>query len=183
MRVTLVDEDVPNAFALPGGRVIVFAGLLETCPDADALAGVLAHEIAHVEERHGLKHLFRTLGVLYFATGFVGGGIEELATVETIAELSSGLLILRHSREHEREADRLAIEKLAAAGRSATGLIEFLHTFESSLEEYTTWISTHPSSGERIERLTRLAGDVRAEPRPWLDEAQWNELCERLVGR
>ena len=182
VRVVLVDEPEPNAFAAPGGRIVVFAGLLDECGSADALAGVLAHEIAHVEQRHSLRQMIRTLGVLFFASSVVGGGVEELATAETVIEMSSLLVVLKHSRDHEREADRIAVGKLRRAGRSAAGLVEFfagLHA-ESELERGLAWISTHPTTAERITDLERLAGPPDPTARPWLDDDAWQELRARV---
>jgi Zn-dependent protease with chaperone function len=180
--VTLVDEQQPNAFALPGGRIVVFAGLLRLCPSADALAGVLAHEIAHVEQRHGLKHLLRTLGVLYFAGCVVGGGVEEFASAETIGELASGLLVLKHSRDHEREADAIALQKLRRAGRAAAGLHEFFVQCEQRAPDGMTglgWLSTHPLTSERIDACAAAGADVGA--RPWLEPDAWASLRARLA--
>ncbi len=184
LRVTLIDEDQPNAFALPGGRIVVFAGLLRICPSPDALAGVLAHEIVHVEQRHGLKHMLRSLGLLYFAGCVVGGGVEEFATAETIGELSSGLLILKHSRDHELEADSIAVDKLQSAGRSPGGLAEFFQAMQGDETAQLTqhipgWLSTHPLTADRIARVpaAAAAGD---QSRPWLDDDAWELLRARI---
>ena len=183
VRVTVVDEDHPNAFAAPGGRIVIFSGLLRLCPSPDALAGVLAHEIAHVEERHGLKHLLRSLGVVFFAGCFIGGGVEEFATAETIAELSSGLLILKHSRDHEHEADRIAVDKLKRAGREATGLEQFFTALGKEMPSMTGmgWVSTHPLTSDRIAEVSRLSGAEDPKARPWLDPEEWRALCLRIM--
>lgn len=183
VRVSLVDEDIPNAFALPGGRVVVFRGLVGACDSPDALAGVLAHELAHVEERHGLRHLMRTLGILAFAGGVVGGSFEGFEAAETAVELSSGLLALRHSRRHEREADRIAVAKLVAAGRSPRGLAQFFEAMQArpgmELADRLAWLSTHPVSSERVAALEAwTAGAPTGEP--WLSEEAWAELRTRL---
>ncbi len=186
VRVTFVRDETPNAFAAPGGRIVVFAGLIGVCPSADALAAVLAHEIVHVEQRHGLKHLLRTLGVIYFAGCAVGGGVEEFATAEAIAEMSSLLAVLKHSRDHEREADRLALHKLERAGRSTAGLHEFFRALQVELPKVAgsipAWISTHPPTAERIE-LGRSHADAGPPARPWLEPDAWEELRARVGGR
>ncbi len=185
VRVTVVREDSPNAFAAPGGRIVVFTGLLRLCSSPDVLAGVLAHEIAHVEQRHGLKHLLRSLGVVFFAGCFFGGGVEEFATAETLSELSSGLLILKHSRDHESAADRIAVEKLERAGRGTRGLLDFFAALEQEAPSMPGigWISTHPLSTDRIARVARWAGPVDLEPRPWLESDAWRALRARVLRR
>lgn len=183
LRVSLVDVDELNAFALPGGRIFVFRGLLAAAPSADALAGVLAHEIGHVEERHGLKHTMRSIGLLQFAAGAVGGGIDGLEMAETIVELSSGLLILEHSRDHEREADRIAVSKLRRAGRNARGLVEFFEVVRDEggdLPASMGWISTHPISSERIEGIEGLAAGQSGQ-RPWMPPGEWATFQARYT--
>ncbi|MEM7200043.1 MAG: M48 family metallopeptidase [Planctomycetota bacterium] len=187
VRVSLVDDGTPNAFAAPGGRIVVFSGLLDQCPSADALAGVLAHEIAHVERRHGLKHLLRAFGLIYFATSMVGGGVEGFAGAESVAELSSGLLILKYSRDHEREADRIAVAKLRAAGRDARGLVEFFD-FIAGMEEkvmidHVPWLSTHPLGKERRAALRALMPPPGRPHPPWLEPTDWASLRARIARR
>jgi predicted Zn-dependent protease len=184
----VVDNEESNAFAAPGGRIVVFSGLLRHCPSADARAGVLAHEIVHVEQRHGLKHLLRSLGVFYFAGCFIGGGVEEFATAETIGELSSVFVLFKHSRDHEREADRIGVEKLQAAGRRATGLSEFFRAIASdrpgdSVPRRLAWISTHPMHSERIAEVERLARAHESAARPWVDPDEWRTIVARVAGR
>jgi len=183
LRVGLVDLDEPNAVALPGGRILVCRGLLRLAPSPDALAGVLAHEIAHVEERHGLQHILRSIGLIQFAANAVGGGIDGLETAETIVEFSSGLLILKHSRDHEREADRVALSKLHRTGRSARGLMEFLELCRAEngdLPESMGWIRTHPLGTERIESLERAVA-AETDPRPWMSAGEWATFQARYA--
>ncbi|QDV07946.1 TPR repeat-containing protein YfgC precursor [Planctomycetes bacterium Poly30] len=187
-RVTLIDDDLINAMALPGGRIMVFKGLITAAPSADALAGVLAHEMAHVEERHGLKHILRSLGTVHFAFAAVGGGIDGFEAAETIVELSSGLLILKHSRHHEREADRVAVRRLVEAGRRPSGLVEFFEVLEEEMgggESNLQWMSTHPLTKERIADVEALIEEAmqsrdpdadaqdRDRDQPWMSEAEW----------
>lgn len=184
LRVTVVDEDEPNAFALPGGQMVVFAGLLDECESADVLAGVMAHEIVHVEQRHGLKHLLRTLGMIYFAGCFVGGGVEEFTTVEAVAEMSSLLFVFKHSRAQEEEADRLGVAKLRAANRPAGALASFFERMDSPgrdrLERRLAWMSTHPTTRERIAALRELAGEDPPGVEPWLEPAVWAGILARV---
>ena len=180
LRVTLIDSEEKNAFALPGGRVLVLTGLLSMCETPDALAGVLAHEIAHVEQRHGIKALTRSLGLVYFAGALVGGGLEELEAAETIAELASGLMILRYSRDAEREADAIAVEKLHGNRRTAAGMVQFFRALreqhESDAASALRWLSTHPLSSERVASLAAAQADASFTPEPWLDAAEWERL-------
>ncbi len=185
LRVTLVESDMPNAFALPGGRIVLFTGMLRLCADADVLAGVLAHELAHVEQRHSLKQLLRTAGIAFFAGAVIGGGLDELSNLETLSELSSGLLVLKHSRDHEREADRIAVTKLERAGRSAAGLVEFFESLENDkpgleIPDALFWASTHPLTKDRITaaraRISTSGG------RPWTDPSRFDSMRSRICG-
>jgi predicted Zn-dependent protease len=182
LRVVLLDDDEVNAYALPGGRIVIYTGLLKKAPSADALAGVLAHEISHVEGRHSLKHILRALGLTQFAFSAVGGSLDGFEVAEMIVELSSGLIVLKNSREHERHADMMAIDKLRAAGRSACGLIEIFDIFRKGggdLPKVMRWMSTHPLSEARIERVRALTRDD-VPGQPWMSREEWGALRKRL---
>lgn len=157
--ITLLEIPQMNAAAAPGGQIIVFTGLLEAMDDAEVMA-ILAHEIAHVELRHGLKSLLRSVGVLAFMSGAVGGGFETLEGLETAAELSGVLVLLSYSRKMELEADAWAVKRLRELKLDADGLrrsLERLHREQNGTERpWGSLLSTHPATPERIERLREL---------------------------
>jgi len=185
-QVTIFDSEDANAFALPGGRILILSGLFKTCESPEGLAGVLAHEIAHVEKRHGLKQLLRSAGVLAFMSMAVGGGVDQLEVLETLSELSSLLLIVKYSRALETEADEQAVKTLHRNHLSVQGLSAFFRvmqqeSFLGNAEKALAWISTHPLTESRIELLEEA---VASEPTDWpasklLDALgeQWSSPC------
>ncbi len=161
-RVTIVDSEDANAFALPGGQIVLLSGLFDLFESPEGLAGILAHEIAHVEQRHSIKQLLRSVGVIAFMSMAIGGGVEQLEMLEAIAELSSLLVIFKHSREAESESDEIAVQTLHRHGLSVAGLIGF---FEAIEEKYglgdgasnaLAWVTTHPVTKLRVARLREL---------------------------
>ncbi len=169
-QVTILDSKEANAFAAPGGQVVVLRGLLSKTEDPLELAGVLAHEMAHVEERHALRQVLRSLGVIVFMSGAVGGGFEGLEAIEGATELAGLFALFRYSRDMEREADRLAAERLHAVGLSARGLQRFFENlnkefgpFGEALERNLAILSTHPQTKQRV---AVLAGKVAEESGP-----------------
>src|SRR5690606_38405957 len=113
----IVNSDVVNAFALPGGYVYVNRALIEATDNLAELAGVLAHEIGHVEERHGAEQLERMqaanvgLGLAYILLGREPGTLERAAI-----EVGGGLYFASHGRAAENEADAVAVRLLASSG-------------------------------------------------------------------
>lgn len=154
IRVQMVNNPDPNAFALPGGIILVHTGLLAIVDSPDEIAGVLAHEIAHVQKRHGLRKLMATAGpwlAVQVLTGNDGGVLSALAQ-------SSQILIGQtYSRDQEREADALAWDYLNEANIDPRGLEKFLRkimTMESSggvlnIEA----LSDHPLTRDRVDFL------------------------------
>ncbi|CTQ49400.1 M48 family metallopeptidase [Jannaschia donghaensis] len=145
----------PNAFALPGGTVVVtdeLARLLQD--DPDELAGVLAHEISHVTEDHGLKALYRSIA-LYVVVSLMAGDTGPI--LDEILLEGNVLLSLRGSRDAEREADARAIPILQGAGYNPEGLARFFDRLETMMGDGGGWASTHPGSGERAARIRNLA--------------------------
>ena len=181
-RVTVVDDPTVNALAAPGGFIVVFRGLLERTRTPEELAGVLAHEIQHVLQRHATKALVQhvSTGLLFTAlTGDVSGvmayGLESARVLAT----------LRYSRAAEEEADAGGMRLLLAARIDPAGMIAFFEGMEKRRGEapgLLTYLSTHPAPEERVARLTRLArAPVPAPSRKLLDGYDWADI-RRICG-
>jgi predicted Zn-dependent protease len=144
-----------NAFAVPGGYVYVNRGLIERTRNFTELAGVLAHEIGHVEERHGVEQMERLqnanigLSLAYILLGRAPGGAERAAI-----NVGGGLYLARYGREAENEADRVAIPLLMASGINPNGLVTMFETLlaeqRRSPSGVQQWFSTHPTTQDRI---------------------------------
>jgi len=171
-RVSVVDDTLVNAFAAPGGRIIVMRGLLENSATPEELAGVLAHEMQHVELRHGTRALLRALP-LQMAVSVLGGGSDgSAALVGTLGALS-------YARGDESEADEEGMRLLLAAGVDPAGMISFFETLGQRAEEVPaalTYFSTHPATQERRARLTELAAEASAAPTPLAVSGDWSEV-------
>jgi predicted Zn-dependent protease len=162
MRLTVhyVDKDTINAFATVGGHIVVFRGLLEKMPNENALAMVLAHEIAHVKHRHPIQALGRGVVVglaLSIVTGATGN--QSLGSVLGDAGL---LTILSFNRAQEEEADLTALVTLDRYYGHVAGADTFFEIVEqlpqrAGKENIPTFLSTHPLSHKRIERLHAIA--------------------------
>jgi predicted Zn-dependent protease len=183
----VVNTDAVNAFAIPGGFVYVNRGLIERADNLSELAGVVAHEIAHVEERHGVEQVERVqranlgLTLAYILIGRVPTGLERAAI-----EVGAGLVFARYSREAEREADALAVQLTTAAGIDPNGLVTF---FKELLDErqrrpslVEQWFSTHPLTEERIADTRELIRQIPAAQLRNLtvDTPQFHEFQNRL---
>lgn len=157
----VVDSRVANAFAVPGGYIFVNRGIIERAETASELAGVVAHEIGHILARHSVEALQRErsantlLGLVYLLLQRRPSEEEQLAV-----QVVGGAWMARHSREDEREADRLALRLLTRAGIDPRGLPRY---FETLLAEERTqsplvlqWFSTHPLTSERVDATRRM---------------------------
>lgn len=154
-RFRIVNAEPINAFALPGGYVYINRGVVDAADNLMELAGVLAHEIGHVEERHSAEQIERAqsanLGVnlAYILIGRNPGAVEQAAV-----GVGGGLVLARYSRQAEEEADEVAISLLVEAGIHPRGLLTF---FQEMLEQQRrspnaveAWFSTHPTTEDRI---------------------------------
>lgn len=142
-----------NAFALPGGPIIVTDELINLAPSDDALAGVLAHEIGHVEERHGLRRMMRAAGWVILVSVIseeAGGLFEEVAAFPTL------LIDQAYSRSFETDADDRAMAIMEYTGRDPEAFAEMLGLITKdcgSACESAGWFSSHPAPSDRIERI------------------------------
>ena len=148
--VTVVKSDVINAFALPGGHVVVFTGLMKKADSGEEVAGVMSHELNHVLRRHGLERIVKSLGVLTVVTIVLG---DQQGLVGMMKQLSVELLTLKFGREQETEADVTGLQLLQRAKIDPSGMIKFFERLSEKDEGRMEWLSTHPMSTARAERL------------------------------
>ena len=174
--ITVVKSDVVNAFALPGGYIVVFTGLMKKAENAEEVAGVLAHELNHVLQRHGLERIVKQLGFVAVVSIVLGnpsglGGVMKQLGVE--------LMTLKFGRAQETEADVTGLQLLYQAKINPEGMITFFQRLAEKDEGRVEWLSTHPMSSGRAERLkTELA----AMPKPTLEpfSFEWAKIRTSL---
>ena len=173
-----------NAFALPGGPVWLHRGVIHAASTEAQVAGVLAHEIAHIAERHAADQLTKVtmanwgLGVLGALLGNGGGA----GGAQAAAALLANGVFLKFSRDDEREADRVGLQILRQAGWDARGMVEFFEVIRREANRdpaaVEVFFSTHPSPQDRI---ARLQADVRRMPGGTRDTAAFRTVKARLL--
>lgn len=142
----------PNAFALPGGTMVMTDAMVSQFRQDDVLAGVLGHEIGHVVGEHSLRRLYRSLGgyiLIALMAGDTGPILDEILLEGNV------LLSLSYGRGQETEADEFGLQLAHDAGFDPRGLRSFFTTLddENPLGEPMEWMSTHPSNARRIEQI------------------------------
>ena len=172
LTVRVIPEKTVNAFAAPGGQVVLFSGLIEKAESPEEVAGVMAHEIAHAIERHPMQSMLRAAGV-FLLVGLLVGDTSTLGTLAS--EGAKVLLVLSYSRDTEREADRIGMELLNKAGIRGDGLLDFFARLQGERGEegrLPVLFASHPMHAERVERLKLLATGTQAA----LSQKQWRAL-------
>jgi predicted Zn-dependent protease len=164
--VQVSDRKEVNAFAAPGGRIVLFDGLLTEARSADEVAGVLAHELTHSRKRHPTRMLIRVIGTSF---------IEQLLIGAETGGMSEMLLVLSYSRQFEEEADAGAVELLNGAGIDTASFANFFDRLERTQGggPMPGLLASHPAPRER-------SAMVRAHPAaatsPALDGGDWTSL-------
>lgn len=174
-RVDVLDTPLVNAMALPGGRIFLFRGLLDKAESLDEVAGVLAHEMEHVNMRHGMQALVRSFGANALADLMFGGNV--------MGNFSRFLMMTSYSRDAESAADEGAIATLRQAGIGTAGMARFFARLKDNEDEgvfaLPGLLSTHPPSAAR----ESLAHDAeQQQPTAWnlsvADLAALKSICE-----
>jgi Zn-dependent protease with chaperone function len=174
LRVEVANIDMLNAVALPGGNVILFDGLLKQARSPDEVAGVLAHEIGHVREKHVMQALLRQMGL-----AVVLGGVDGNS-----GAMVNNLLAMSYSRDAEAEADAHSMQMLGNANISPVGTASFFDRL-SQLDgskgavkynvEITSYLSSHPLSASRKDAFEKSI--VKGKNyKPALTPSEWTEL-------
>ena len=153
----IANDSTLNAFALPGGSVVVNSGLILRAGSPEEVLGVLGHEIAHVTRRHHARGLIESRGVYYILSFFLGGGSD---LIDLIINAGSTLQSLQYDRSLESEADDQGWDYVVAANINPKGMISFFEKLEAAqgpiekgATESLNLMSTHPATSERIEQL------------------------------
>lgn len=157
----LVEDKTPNAFCMPGGKVVVNTGILPITRDETGLAVVLGHEIAHAVAKHGNERMSQQM------VANAGGAILGIATMNKSQETQQLLgtlygagaqvgVMLPYSRSHELEADKMGLIFMAMAGYDVNGAVSFWERMKASTGAGTAeFLSTHPSDSRRISEIKK----------------------------
>jgi len=156
----IIENDAINAFAMPGGHIVIHTGLLKNAKRPEEIAGVLAHEISHITRRHSLRNMVSSLGTTVIIQAIFGD-------YSALADSASNLLNQKYSRDFEREADETGWQYLLTAKIDPRGMIDFFKTLVAEEEKTGLKIdgalellSTHPATADRMAALEALWNSV-----------------------
>jgi predicted Zn-dependent protease len=183
--IKVIDSQEVNAFALPGGFLYVNRGLLEAAENEAEVAGVIAHEIAHVAARHGMEQaskgeLFNYLSIPLIFLGGIGG-----YAIRQGLGLAVPLSFLKFSRGAEKEADRLGAQYMWASGYDPNALITFFEKLQAKNKKkpgtLSKLFSTHPMTGDRITEVRELIAQFPERGEYQLSSSEFGQVKSRIV--
>jgi predicted Zn-dependent protease len=155
-QVKIIDDDETlNAFAVPGGYLYVYTGLIKFLDTEDQLAGVMGHEIAHAAQRHSTQQMTKIYGLdalRQIATGKSDPGLLE--------QIALGLVSLKFSRNHEKEADEYSVIYLCQTDLNAAGAAGFFEKIQGKGGTPPEFLSTHPDPGNRVRDIKTKAQEL-----------------------
>lgn len=174
IRVYVIENDEINAFALPGRHMVIYSGLIDACKTGEELAGVMAHEIAHMEKNHVMKKLTKEVGLsmLYTLMSTKGGG-------EILKEVGKLVSSTAYDRSLEQEADMTAIEYLQNARIDPEHMANFLFLLSTKVNELPKelqWMSTHPDSKERAAEILKAIKEPSETYQPVFTDEEWEKV-------
>lgn len=170
----VVDSEEVNAYAFLNNSLIINKGLLEDCRNESELAGVLGHELAHLQLGHVQRMITMQVGLSLFLAQLTGNA-------ETAASIVSSLLTNTFSRTQEADADAQSVRYLLRSKIAAAPLADFLERMaqDDQLEAYLEWISTHPAAKSRAAQIRKLAARQK-DSRAVLHPHTWKEMKRSL---
>ncbi len=185
--IKVIDSKEVNAFALPGGFFFVNSGLVLKADNEAELAGVMAHEIAHVAARHATKQATRGEIINYASIGliFVGGWAGYAAQQAVALAVPVGMM--KFSRGMEAEADRLGLDYVDRAGYDPVALVDFFEKLQTTEKKQPGTIarifSSHPMTGSRINAAQKeIQRKLEARPEYVLDTSEFHQVKDRLAA-
>lgn len=170
IKLYILEKDEINAFALPGDNLVLYSGLITESQSPEELAGVLGHEIAHIQKSHVMKKLVKEVGLSVLIS--MASGNNATMVQETFKTLTSSA----YDRKLETEADLTSIIYLKKANIDFRPFAEFLFRLsleESSLQQSMQLLSSHPGSEERAKAILENNKDYNEDARPLMTEEEW----------
>ncbi|MDD2830296.1 MAG: M48 family metalloprotease [Sulfuricurvum sp.] len=159
----ILDSDEINAFAAPGGFIFLTRGILQCAGSEDAVAAIIAHELAHITNRHGLQTIkssrWSEMGsvlTIEASKHYSNKNIAKLVTTfeGSISDIVNTMIVNGYSREYEMQADKTALAILEKSGYNPSSMSEMLHLMEQKIKPgQTGFASTHPSPSDRLKAI------------------------------
>jgi predicted Zn-dependent protease len=166
-RFAVVNQADINAFALPGGAVWINRGALQAATNESQVAGVIAHEIAHVAQRHAAAQLTKSM-IANWGIGFLGailGNTGGASAAQVAAGVMANGAFLKFTRDDEREADRVGLEIMTRAGWDGRGMVEMFEILQRKTADnpgaVQVFLSSHPAPADRIRLLRQQRASAR----------------------
>jgi predicted Zn-dependent protease len=177
LKVHIIEKDEINAFAMPNRYLVIYSGLIEDCTSESELAGVLCHELAHIEKNHVMKKLVKEVGLSVLISFTTGSNSPRM-----IKEMARMLSSSAYDRKLETEADLTGVDYMIKANLDPTKLADFLYKMstESDLPEQIYWVSTHPEAKARAEAIIKYVKEEKFKNNPVLTKAEWEFLKEAI---
>jgi len=172
IKLHIIDKDEVNAFAMPGDHLVVYTGLIKECDKQEELAGVLGHEMAHIQKRHVMKKLVKELGLSVLLSMTTGGNSQTIQ--QALKLLSSSA----YDRSLESEADITAVDYMIKADIDPQPMADLMYKMstDASIPDAAYWITTHPDSEERAKEILDYIKGKKFKKKKVLSDAEWKFL-------
>jgi len=175
LHFTVINSPTVNAFSLPDGNIIVYTGLIDLMKDYDELAGLIGHEVSHVNNRHSMKMLCRNLSGYIFISAVLS---DVNGIMAVIGDNVHNLQNLSYSRQFERQADEQGTRILILNGINPKGMTDLFTRLQSSEKVVVpAFISSHPVTTDRIVYIKKL---IKHSPHKYVYNPTLNELFRQL---
>ncbi|MBC7826808.1 MAG: M48 family metallopeptidase [Chitinophagaceae bacterium] len=173
--ITVVESKEINAFAVPGGNIVIYNSLLSRMQKPEELAALLSHEASHIAQRHSLRNIFRSMARKMFLLVIVG---NESGIAGFLVNNADDLKGLEYSRSLETEADNHGIALMLSNNIDATGMVALMETLQEEAmgKESAAFLSTHPVFDNRIENIKQQIAGINTQPVS-------SELQESIFGK
>ncbi|MDR3610349.1 MAG: M48 family metallopeptidase [Ignavibacteriaceae bacterium] len=178
IRVYILKDKQVNAFAMPGKQLVIYSGLIDESSNQYELAGVIAHELAHIKLGHVKKKLIKEVGLSTLLS--VSGGVTGAELAKEMMKLLSSTA---YDRKLEEEADSRAVSFLINTGVNPAYLADFLERLskkESPGQKYLSWISDHPDTKERIDYIRRTISNRYTKNKILINSNGWKTLKKKI---